>query len=541
MISVSPIPSWNLTPSRVQGAAASRADAPAVPSSTPSTIVAFGAEGGEQPAISYLLPSPKVWESPSHDAVSELMAKNFAPYYSYGGRFGGLGAAMLDQLKGGVRNISQALQQPPPRTQPGPYADAAGIAPASLHGNGEDKVSLSITTKSGVEVKLSLDSQDDGLAVRMTTSGELSDAEVKALGDLSVAFQEAIDGMAQGTPKVKLAGLMQFDQEVLTSVNLHAEVLVRGEQKSTQTLDFQADSTQRKVSFTGVAGSLDVKVDASELHALGSKERQAKALANYTKQIDQAASRGHGDAGLMAMFKDTLTALHGNAPVPPANAGLPEDSKWRLAAEDRAMLTGLSDFSASVSQTVKFSNPMRASERDGFHYELSQKTSVSGTSDDDRSLRQQQQSKLSASFHQSLVPGVPLRLTDMVESQNYTYHQIEDTASSDAQMAYKDGKLVKASLQQEASQSTHIMKYVLAKVESDVTTPTSHTLMRDLVAELGPYKTGELGMTPEKKAEQRQQLLQTLGDEVLLQSYPGQTISLWQADVLPEEGGAAAA
>ncbi|WP_143450980.1 hypothetical protein [Janthinobacterium sp. BJB301] len=535
MTSVSPIPSWNASPSRVSGVTASRADAPAVPASTPSTIVAFGAEGGEMPAISYLLPSPKVWESPSRDDVSDQMTKNFAPYASFGGRFSGLGAALLDQLKGGVRNVSQALLQPPARTQPAAYAEVEGIAPASLHGNGQDKVSLSITTKSGVEVKLSLDSQDDGLAVRMTTSGELGDAEVKALGDLSEAFQQAIGGMAQGTPKVRLAGLMQFDQEVLGSVNLHAEVLVRGEPQSTQTLDFQADSTQRKVSFTGVAGSLDVKVDASQLNALGSKERQAKAMNSYIKQIDQASWRGHGDAALMSMFKDAFTAVHSNVPVSPASTGLPEQGKWQLAAADRAMVTGLPDFSASVTQTAAFSNPMRSSEKDGFQYELSQKTSITGASQNDRSIRQQQQSKLSASFHETLVPGVALRLTDRVESQNYTYHQIEDTASSDAQIGYKDGKLVKASLQQAASQSTHITKFMLGKVESDVTTPTDHSLMRDLVSVLGPYKTGEQGMTPEKKAEQREKLLQTLGDDVLLQSYAGHAISLWQADVLPAE------
>ena len=66
-------------------------------------------------------------------------------------------------------------------------------------------------------------------------------------------------------------------------------------------------------------------------------------------------------------------------------------------------------------------------------------------------------------------------------------------------------------------------------------------MLRDLLPVLGPYKTGELGMTPEKKAEQRQQAMLTLSDDVLLQSYAGQTISMWRADVQPDEGGAAAA
>ncbi|WP_146009749.1 hypothetical protein [Janthinobacterium sp. ROICE36] len=534
MTSVSPIPSWNPSPSRAPAATASRADTPSSPASTPSAIVAFGGP----PALASLVPSPMVWESASRDKVSEAMTKSFSSY-AFGGRFSGLGAAMLGQAKLGNYNFSQAMRQPPPSTTPNVYA-ASGIAPGSLHGNGEDRVALSITTKSGVEVKLTLDSQGDGLAVNMTTSGDLSDAEASALGDLAKGFQEAIDGMGQSTPKIKLEGLMQFDQQVLASVKLHAEVKVRGEPQSVQTLDFQADGAQRKVSFSGEAGSLDLKVDASQRNTLGSKERQAKALGSYMKQFDQAASRGHGDAGLVAMLKDSFTALHSNAAAPQLATDSPETGRWRLAAEDKSILTGLADFSASVSQAVAFSNPMRSAEKDGFNYAVSQKTTQAGASQDARSIRQQQQSKLSASYHETLVPGVPLRLTASTDSQNYTYHQIEDTASSDAQVAYKDGKMVKASLQQESRQSEHVMKYFLGKLESDQTTPGNYSVLRDLLPALGPYKTGEKDMSPEARMEQRKQALLTLSDDVLLQSYAGLSISLWQADVPAEQGEAAA-
>lgn len=541
MTSISPLSSWNSAPSRASAATWNRTDASAPSSaSAPSTIVALSPESvNGSSAAGALVKPPMVWESATRDKVSEAMTKSFSSY-TFGGRFSGLGAAMLGQVKLGNYNFSQAMRQPPPSTTPNVYA-ASGIAPGSLHGNGEDRVALSITTRSGVEVKLSLDSQGDGLAVNMTTSGELSDAEASALGDLAKGFQAAIDGLGQSTPKIKLEGLMQFDQQVLESVKLHAEVKVRGEMDGVQTLDFQADGAQRKVSFSGVAGSLDLKVDASQLNTLGSKQQQAKALDSYMKQFDQAASRGHGDAGLVAMLKDSFTALHSNAAAPQAATDTPATGKWRLAAEDKSILTGLADFSASVSQAVKFSNPMRSSEKDGFNYEVSQKTEQAGASQDERSIRQRQQSKLSASFHQTLVPGVPLRLTANTDSQNYTYHQIEDTASSDAQVAYKDGKMVKASLRQEGNQSEHVMKYFLGKLESDKTTPGNYSVLRDLLPVLGPYRTGEVGMTPEKKAEQRLQAMQTLSDDVLLQSYAGQTISLWQADVLPEEDGTAAA
>ncbi|WP_338678887.1 hypothetical protein OPV09_17235 [Janthinobacterium sp. TB1-E2] len=540
MTSISPLSNWNSAPSGASSATPNRTQAasPSSPS-TPSSIVALSPESVNDSKPAALVKPPMVWESATRNKVSDAMTKSFSSY-AFGGRFSGLGAAMLGQAKLGNYNFSQAMRQPPPSATPNVYA-ASGIAPGSLHGNGEDRVSLSITTKSGVEVKLSLDSQGDGLAVSMTTSGDLSDAEASALGELAKGFQDAIDGMGQSTPKIKLEGLMQFDQQQLASVKLHAEVKVRGEPESIQTLDFQADGAERKVSFSGVAGSLDLKVDASALNTLGSKEKQAKALGSYMKQFDQAASRGHGDAGLVAMLKDSFTALHSNTAAPQVATDSPETGKWRLAAEDKSILTGLADFSASVSQAVKFSNPMRSSEKDGFNYDVSQKTLQAGASQDERSVRQQQQSKLSASFHETLVPGVPLRLLDNTESQNYTYHQIEDTASSDAQVAYKDGKMVKASLRQEGNQSEHVMKYFLGKLESDKTTPGNYSVLRDLLPVLGPYKTGELGMTPEKKAEQRQQAMLTLSDDVLLQSYAGQSIGLWRTDVQPEENVAATA
>ena len=533
MTSISPLNSWS-NPAARASATGNRVEAPAASRvSTPSTIVALSPASGNADGAAAPQPSPLVWESGTRDKVSEAMTKSFASY-AFGGRFSGLGEAMLGQVKLGNYNMSQALRQPPPSTTPNVYA-AAAIAPGDLHGNGEDNVSLSITTRSGVEVRLSLDSQGDGLAVKITASGDLNDEESRAMGDLAKGFQEAIDGMGQSTPRIALAGLMQFDPQVLASVKLHAEVKVRGEPESVQTLDFQADGAQRSVSFSGEAGSLELKVDASQLATLGSKERQAKALNSYMKQFDQAASRGHGDAGLVAMLKDSFTALHSSAAAPEAATAVPAAGKWRLAAEDTAILTGLADFSASVSQAVKFSNPMRSTEKDGFDYEVSQKTTQAGPSQDERSIRQQQQSKLSASYHESLVAGVPLRLTTNTQSQNYTYHQIEDSASSDAQVAYRDGKLVKASLRQEASQSEHVMKYFLGKLESDKTTPGNYSVLRDLLPVLGPYKTGEKDTTPEARIEQRKQAMSALRDDVLLQSYPGRTIGLWLADAPPAD------
>jgi len=524
MTSISALSSWNTSPTLGTASGANRTDASSAfssPVASPSTIVALSKDA-DGPVM---VPSPPAWERAPSDAVSRILSKNMSAYGS-AGRFSGLGAALMSQFQAGVTNYSQSAQQSPPRVQGATYAGITAIPAGGLHGNGEDQMTLSITTKSGVEVKLSLDSQGDGLAVQMTSSGELSDEESRALAGLSDAFQKTIDGMTQSTPKLNLSGLMQYDQNVLSSVNLHAQVKLRGGQEGVQTLDFQADGTQRKVSFSGAAGNVDVKVDPSKAVALGGKDQQAKAMASYMKQFDQAATRGHGDANLMGMFKDAFSALHSNTSAPQTDAAsATSDSKWRLSPGDKSILTGLADFSASVSQTVAYSNPMRSAEKDTFNYEVAQNTSLSGNQDN-RSIRQEQTSKLSASYHESLVPNVPLKLTTDSASQNYTFHQIEDTASSVAQVGYKDGKLVRASLDQTSSQSAQVLKYFLGKLESDKTTPGGGHVQRDLMPILGPYRTGEVGLNDEQKDQRRQQALLNLGDDVLLQSYPGQVITM---------------
>lgn len=524
MTSVSSIASWNA--GTLRGSATptvSREETSSLPvtmsSSASSSIVALGAAAG--PGATQAAAAPLQWERASRDRVSELMEKNFSASAS-AGRFNGLGAALLDQLKGGVTQLSQTAQRAPNGVQAATYAGIATGVSGALHGMGDDKFSLGITTNSGVEVKLSLDSDGDALAVQMTASGALTDDETRALGQLSKAFQEAIDGMAQDPPQLKLAGLMQFDAKQLASLDLRARVGLDTQPPSVQTLSFQADATQRKVAFSGAAGSLDVKVDASQAASLGSPDQQARALKSYISQFDQAATRGHADGALMTLFKETFSALHsslGDAPQLSLGGTMP--GKWQLAAQDSAMLTGLADFSASVAQTPKMDNPMRLSEQDAFAYQVGQSTSIGGRSIDERAISQQQTSSLSASFHMPLVAGTSLNLTTAAESQNYTYHQIDDRASSDANIVYRDGKLAKATLEQSSSQSTRIQRYEMGKLKSDLTMPSEHSLLRDLVATLAPYQAGETQLNLEQKAQQRSERLLELSGDVLLKADAG--------------------
>jgi hypothetical protein len=474
-----------------------------------STIVTVGAENPASAAQTYsssgmsantaLAP---IWETQSNDDVSSLMAGNFQSQL-LASRFKGLGSALLDMFKtGSGSRFSQSVMQLPPD-------QSSSITQTGSTPLADEK--LVIKTKSGVEVDISLESQDGGLAVKMKSSGELSDDERAALAKLSGAFQDAIDGLSANQPRLDLGGLMQFDSTVLSSVDLHSDITPPGQ--ATQSMAFHADSTARTLSFDGPVGTVKVNVDMHDSSSWGSQKQQADAIDSYLKQFDQASSRGKGEESLTAMFKDAFTQMNSNYGAPSLRPAA------SLAESDHAMLTGLADFKASVTQRPQASNPMRLSELDTFSYDVSQSTNVKGGSQLDRSISQQQQSHLKASYHMSFVPDVPLELSTLKSSQNYYYKQIDDAADSATDIGYNKGLLVRASLSQSASQSTELSKYEMGELVNHTKTPFNASLTRDILATLKPFLRSDKPMSP-VDAYRWQETLSDVHKQILLQDDP---------------------
>jgi hypothetical protein len=350
----------------------------------------------------------------------------------------------------------------------------------------DNKFTLSITTRSGAQVDLTLANVDDEMIYQVSSSAKLDKEEREALSRLAAGFQAAIDGMAGANPQVRLSGLTQLDSKFVQSIGFHAEVT--GTDSTARTLDFQIDGSMRKVSIGGPDGHAEVNVDTSTLEHLGTRTQQSKAIRNYLAQFDQAASRGHGDQKLMSMFKDAFSDMNRTAVAEERDDFLRTPSKWQLNAGDRSSLTGLSDFSATVTQTPKSSNPLKAWEQDTFSYDVSQATKVDGTSRDDRKIAQSQQSHLSAQFHTDIGKSSPPWFDGTLQTQNYEYHQIDDSARSNVSLNYFQGKLKNASLEQTASQSEQVKTIILGKLKSEKSVPSQQSLVRDLLPSLTSYK-----------------------------------------------------
>lgn len=483
-----------MTPAAVKTAAASPVpqtpQTPQTPAS-PSVIVTLsGPDAAVQPPT-YAPPKPSLplWERSSQDTVTALMARNYtsAPV---GGRFMDVGKALLERFAQDGTDFSQSVRP------------SSGLGPANA-GPPSD-TTLTITTARGAKVTLSLHNTADGFGVTMQSYPPLDDVERGAVAKLAGAFQDAVDGMVAVPPKLDLGGLTAFDPSVLASVDLQS-ISTNG-QGETQSIAFHADGDARTVKVDGPGGKLDVGVDMRSQAILGNAAQRASAVDNYMKQFDRAASRGRADPSLMSLFKDAFSqmALGDGTSAPVTSRPITPST---LSASDHAMLTGLADFHASVTQTSKAINPKRPDETDAFAYEASQDTRLSGGNAKDRSISQQQKSHLTAGFHTSLGPDWKLLLTDDPKSQNYFYTQIDDSADSTTDIAYRKGRLVTASVTQSASQSTHQLKYVMGERVGDTTTHVKESRTRDRVALLRPFLENASPRTKQQEQLWQQTLL----------------------------------
>jgi len=460
----------------------------------PSAIVSLSGAQAAEPSPVYAKPSPLVWQTRSNDAVTARMARQYAAPTDPG-RFSGLGEALVSHFASDGADFAQSVST----------GASSGTAGAAFR--------LSVATASGAQVTFAVTGGGGELAVQATTRGSLDDEERAAVASLAGAFQKAIDGLVAQPPKVDLSALASFDRHVLGSIDVSATI----GNESPITLAMHAGASSRSLKLVSASGSIDIGIDASNAAVLGTAAQRRSAMANYLEQIDKATLRGHGDRALATMYKDALTQLHGADDAAP---GTTRPMASVLSRSEHAMLSGLADFKASVAQRSVASNPLRADETDGFSYEISQETHTAGPGMRTRELSQHRSTHMLASFHSPLYPGATLSLTDDPRSQNYLYTQIDDRSESRAEIAYRDGALVKATLAQSASQSTRNMKYVMGKLVDDTTMPVNRTATKDMLELLRDAEEDGKAETRARDIE-RERIYTAVNDQMKLESDPG--------------------
>lgn len=472
-----------------------------------STVVRLG---GSDPfplrtytAVQAVSPADK---TPSDEAFAQMLSGH-APGQSVAEQFRGVGAALLERFGAGIDSAT-------------PAASGVGGVGNAGQPSSDNGFALEIRTVGGAVVRIVLGVGTDGRGLSaqvQVAEGRVSDSERAAIAKLATAFQTAIDGLTADEPQLNLDGLVQYDAKALASIELKASVALRPGQ--VQTLTFHADARRRSVDAAGPAGNVSVDVDLSNPALLGSARRQQQALDTYLAQFADAALRGKGDRGLMQQFEAVFSALH--HPMDTDASALGQSARAAVANTVTAsMLTGLADFSASVQENPLGINPMRPGEKETFSYKASQQTQLGGSGAANLTVRQQQQSHLTASYNEPLSPELSLMLTTDPLTQNYYHYQIDDHSSSTTDVAYENGKLARATLSQSADQSTRMMKYVAGELVQDITTPRHEARKWNL---LGMLKEAQRRDDHELRPDGSgvRQALSDISDLVLLPSNPG--------------------
>lgn len=303
-----------------------------------------------------------------------------------------------------------------------------------------------------------------------------------------------MDGLASVPPRMAWSSLAKFDSAVLSSVSLQATTTTDG--VVSQSIDFSADSKQRSLTIKNADGVVKVDVDVSKTALFGNAQQRAAAVSDYLQQFDAARSRGKGNEALMAVFKDAFAELHQSYEAGAA----PSSQSPRIVAAGytyRSLLSGVADFSASISQTMDASNPYKTSEVDQFTYQVSQSSSTSGRPLFDLGVKQEQRANLTASYHLALTPQQTLDLSKDKDSQNYKFIQIKDEVTSQTGIQYELGALAEATFTHTRNLSTRVQSYVKGELIEDTLTPVIETRTRDLLslvraAELEPSESERL-------------------------------------------------
>lgn len=460
------------------------------------------------------------WAGPADDAVSDLMARNLSGASAVE-RMGGLGAALLGRVAAQPVAYAQTavnLNAPVNKAQ---LSLAVAQATDHLFRAPSERVALSITTQSGATVRVVMtaqqsDAAQQGLATQIEVDGALSQAERSAIQTLAAGFEKAVQGLLDGEATLDLSGLSAFDAQSIRSVDLSAQVYrvnAKGLREKALDASFHADATHRDISLKGVEGEARISVDLSQSAVWGNAQQKAKALEKTLGRIDQAAQRGRVDDKLAQLFKSAMQAMHNSygtrdaqaLEAPDAAAPKTINLRTHTAAwseADTSLLSGLADFDASLVATSKATNPRRAQEVDRFSYTVAQTTRITGSDASDRGVTQTQTRHLSAAFHRSLLPDLPLKLDSSNASQNYTYTQVDDHAASETSLLFRNHAMLAATLKQSMDQSTHTQRYEMGKLIDERTVPTHASRQLNLLPLLQDATHAQRTRTQE-----RQQLL----------------------------------
>jgi|APMI01.1.fsa_nt_gi hypothetical protein len=391
----------------------------------------------------------RLWSSPVNagDGIAALMARNQASHSAELDRWRGLGGALLKRFAETGQAYSQTLVDEPVHSWddgiPGMTpADQAQLATevqtrqaSELESVGTDAqtAALTIRTLSGqsVDLKISVGSgfYTTGIKVEIDSSGDMDDEVRAAVGHLAEGLDRALDGLAnEGAVALNLAGLVDYDRKVLSSVDLTVAIPTKGGLLGDFSLHVGGDSNT--VHLKGSDGELNLKFDnAKPLGRFGS------GLQSVLDRFEAAGQRGRANAALVEQMKAAFKQLHAAAAGDEVD---PRSDQPGSAAGSSTGRSGLPDFEASFGGDTWRQNRAGAHNEAGHvQYQLTQKTEGNLSAERRSSGTQTVEERISADLKKA--PGDAMLY---VTNGNFTATKIRDESKVTTLIAAAaDGRL----------------------------------------------------------------------------------------------------
>ena len=365
-----------------------------------------------------------------------------------------------------------------------------------LYGYREERLSFSLTTRSGVTLNLGINHQtgegrlEDGRIINVdqwltsfAADGELTQQERKDV----LALATSLEGAAARYLSTGRFDLSTLGLDKLGSFSsLQVEMQGAGSDKSADLLklDYRDREETRTLSVLLHKDQLDLQLNKDGWAILGSRDQRQQSLEEYLLLIEDSARRGDADAEQTDLMQDAFRLLHHldkeeqiAAQEEETIAETPTGIDVNYAAAGLRALSGLEDFRFSFVADITQPNPDPAKEYEKVSFELSFSQQTKGFTGDPGQLQveQTQSYQMQASYYE---PLLWLNEVDFV-NQSYRYIETEATATKVTGIRYDDFNLTGLFSRSQNEWQERTRTYVEGVLDGDSTDGAANDDIRD--------------------------------------------------------------
>ncbi len=365
-----------------------------------------------------------------------------------------------------------------------------------LYGYREERLSFSLTTRSGVTLNLGINHQtgegrlEDGRIINVdqwltsfTADAQLTLQERKDVLKLATSLEGAAARyLSTGRFDLSALGLDKLESFSSLQIEMHGA----GDDKGADllALDYQDSEETRTLSVLLHKDQLDLQLNKDGWAVLGSRDQRQQSLEEYLLLIEDSARRGGTGAEQTDLMQDAFRLLHHldkeeqiAAQEEEIIAETPTGIDVNYAAAGLRALSGLEDFHFSFVADITQPNPDPAKEYEKVSFELSISQQTTGLTGDPGQLQveQTQSYQMQASYYE---PLLWLKAVDFV-NQSYRYIETEATATKVTGIGYDDFNLTGLFSQSQNEWQEHTRTYVEGVLDGNYTDAAANDDIRD--------------------------------------------------------------